>query len=469
MAVAPVQLELVRENPAVPQVPPSTVTVNGATYKFTIYKGHGENWENVTGDKDWTLLAEHVSELFSKTKPDGFTTAELVLKGEFPHIEFSSAKVTYKEGDEDKSLSFDENSFLPELLEKVKQVFAQLIAGSLPSASALKASPSARADIPKKTLTDDGRCLDLALAYQVRKKEGVLDPKNEDLQALAKEIRNKAATHIMDQKQDLEEEKSFFHHLRTSINEIPDPILRDLLSDTQFEAMENILKKEDYADVSHEEMQTMRNVYIGYILHEEELGKPNQYLGQAFLSVLGEQDINCAILQGSKIIGCFGKKAELNLKDWVFVIYDGVKHYDAVDMDNEEAKIEVQRLINEEKQEILKDFLTLVQSNALKPETIKNKLIDDVQRRFPLAYKAIAELIYDYDHKKLEENGKTTHESGKKLPDETDSEYKLVEYGHWKIEQGSTAEELKEILSTFTEEEIQAKIEKLMSKLVSKP
>lgn len=116
------------------------VRVNGQDYKFTVFKGHGNNWTDITDLKDWNLLAQHITEMFlENVGQPAFDSGEVILEGDFSHIDnpapaaqgqpavpitLVSAKVTL--GGKDKEIDGNLTGISQPVQQKIQQKLAQI-------------------------------------------------------------------------------------------------------------------------------------------------------------------------------------------------------------------------------------------------------------------------------------------------------------------------------------------------------
>lgn len=228
-----------------------------------------------------------------------------------------------------------------------------------------KAAAPARselAEIPVKTVDAAGRCLDMAIAYQIMKKRYPNLPSEQlmegthlnEMRGIAVDLRRQAALKINVPQKDNNE--AFFNSLKQAISEIPafkqgasqeeinkvKSLYAQNEKDVKFNEIAAALKK-DFSTMTADEKALLRNFYAQYI--QQQNGADNimdNYLDSPFLAVLQEincfrefpQGINCAVRFRTGGIQQYGPPKEFNTDNWVFVnfprIGDKQLHYDAI-------------------------------------------------------------------------------------------------------------------------------------------
>ena len=344
--------------------------------------------------------------------------------------------------------------------------------------------------VPIKSIDATGRCLDKSLAYQILKKQNSIEPMQIELTNLANELRTKAADKI-ENDNELDQDPVFLSSLRSSILNIPafsnesryatpdgqalkegskTIVTTHLLNNnpSEFDTIKTILSINDVRTYTPGQKRKLRKLYSDYITH----GSKDNYLDSAFLYVLPKiKDISsfpnglkCALFNGNNLHQ-YPEHIELTPGDWLYVVYNGVNHYDAVDM-SVEGRTVVSQIIAQEKKKLLDEFLEKLRRvrdsisghlDPTSPQTIKNELLTTIQHQYPKAFKAFAGLVYDYDHKAWEDNGRTGDEPGAKALQYNGVNYSQEKYGEWRIN-SCTPEDLKDTLATSTNEEINTKI-----------
>jgi hypothetical protein len=141
------------------------VRINGQDYRFTVEKRNGMGWTNVTGIRDWTELAQHVTELFTQFYPENIEEGQIVLNGDFSNVEssthqlqprqvtFESAEVSVKNQNGQKETKRVTQDDLPRLDQSVKQIVQQKIAQFRQDIAAARpiTNPTQQQPLPQQT------------------------------------------------------------------------------------------------------------------------------------------------------------------------------------------------------------------------------------------------------------------------------------------------------------------------------
>lgn len=501
----------------------TTVSVNGRQYKFTVFKGSGNNWTDITATRDWQQLAQHVADLFRDIRSTTlFEKAELTLNGDFADLDspdqqipqrnvtLESAKYSYKEGTNTREEAINGSSLatLPtETQTRITTGLQTLGQDFVAATRTVRSSPIDGVDrtsppvvspvqIPSIPVNGSGNCLvealNLGIVYQTWRSQHpteIIDPT--PLRQHAQQLLNTydlrtLATAIILTDIDLPDDPSFFYTLRASISHIPafstearylstdgqvikqaskEKILPTLLGDdeSKFNEINTIIGKTDISLVTPEEKRKLRELYAHYINQRPDYN----YLDSAFLYVLPKikeipgfpDGIKYAILQNGAVIQKNPGSAELKA-DWVFVIYNGVNHYEAVDMQTGAAVIN--NIISNEKDKILTEFLDLFrrQSEPTNPDLIKTELLTKIKFEYPKAYQALARLAYDYEHAEWELKQRNGVEPGTVETHHEGINYPSDRYGEWRLHSWTFAQ-FKTLSSRVTNEQIRAKIQSI--------
>jgi hypothetical protein len=328
-----------------------------------------------------------------------------------------------------------------------------------------KPKPSA---IPKITVDASGRCLDMSIAYQILFQiNPKLKPDDLSIEGLADYLRTEAAVQINDDNRDKDVE--FFNSLYSSIMEIPafstNPIysnkqkeaslksVKALLDDSKIAEIKQILEKKDYASLKSKEKKLLRTFYSQYITQKASDGKMNNYLDSAFLYVLPFINLQThnnalhgnyeyAVLQGDYLDAKYPQNTELQKQNTIFVLYNGVNHYDAVNMQT--ASLQIDILIKEKQRELLDNLID--RANTSSAEATKQYLLGTIQYQHPKAYDQLKGLMYHYDTTVWEMKGKIDDAPGTIEMHYDGKAYHKSDYGNYRLH-SIDPQELKELLS----------------------
>jgi hypothetical protein len=326
---------------------------------------------------------------------------------------------------------------------------------------------SSLSTIPKVNVDGTGRCLDKSLAYQILAKANPFLANNDSkIEEKADYLRTQAARII---KNDVIDTEEFFNSLHSSIMAIPTfsiasrkdlknqslasiQQLPSLLPDPNKRVIEiqRILAKKDYASTLPDERQTLRTFYSEYILQVDPItGKMNNYLDSAFLYVLpqipieGKTDYQYAVLMGNRLQARYPNDIEFKIDNSIFVLYNGLDHYDAVDMQN--GTTQVSEIIKRYHVALLEGLFTL--AKGTNPLETKKYLLETIQKQYPTFYGTLKGCIYQYDLKKWEVD-QSLDKPGTKDLRHNGTNYPLTEYGDFRLHQIEAAD-LQSLLNSW--------------------
>jgi hypothetical protein len=477
--------------------PEAIINVNGQTYRFTIQKGLGDQWTDVTDLRDWKQFTSQVTDLFlSQLNRNKIDFGELVLKGDFSDIEtaenlpekkvsFVTAKVR-ADGQEYaydarqiKNLQPQQKAAIKNRLNNIGREFANIRkissqpiippAGSAPLAAQHNPAPSSLRVIPASVRTVEidasGQCLDSSLAYQMLSKEnhGPFDLNGDRalLQQRADGLRTSVAQFMHDHPE-LDADSEFVGNLAASIQNIPllPPQIQAILRNRLHEA--TISSTEDMRRTAEQNRIHLREFYANYITARDTSGKMCNYLDSAFLDILSRiplsselqphyqphHQLRFAIVQGNSIKSKYPPSSELNENNCLFINYNGVDHYQAVDMSDRFSKDTISLMVKNHKVAVVNDFIELIsEASATDGEIIRQRLQHEVKIQYPQAYNAIAQLIYEYDLENWERGDKLFAKPG--TSEEIDWNTQIVypgdRYGDFRID-ATPPDELKVML-----------------------
>lgn len=292
-----------------------------------------------------------------------------------------------------------------------------------------------------ETINDSGRCLDMAIAYQLLPNEKRTKKQTE---MLADQLRSGVSDYLK-QHDALDDDEQLFTYLCSAIRYIPG----------FSEKIDSTLLTKDFSKTTPEERKALRLYYADYITQDNN----KTYLDLAFLYILpsvkikldpssaDEINVRCAVIQGNRIYVRFPHNTPFEFAETIFINYNGVNHFDAA-APSSTRKIE--QMIKLEQEGCLDHLYTLIASN---PEKAKEYLLSTVQFLYPAAYKALKGLIYVAHTEAWNEHMRIENMPDVQAPPGTVSmqlgteEIPAFEYGHWALHM-TPADQLAQLLSS---------------------
>ncbi len=238
----------------------------------------------------------------------------------------------------------------------------------------------------------DGLCFDKSIAYQLLKKQQPEQvPQQSAIDEAAQALRNQVATYIRDEAVRPDQPVRLYN----------DDTFADLLYESirgsNWDALtlrvKEIIHNEEHTSLDPQVKINARKELMQH--YASAITQPAQWIDSAFAYVIPKvfSDTQIVIVQGEQPSFIASEHTILDPEKAIFVNYDGVGHYKAIDMSNEENKEKIAKLI-------IVNYLNNIEmpehydSGAAKEALIKmkdNPLTKD-------AYNEAARLIYHYDH-----------------------------------------------------------------------
>lgn len=436
---------------------PNEIMVGGEKYRFNISQGG-----NTFQGQDWQGVATQVAEFFNAvTSKPTFEKAQIVLTGKLDNItvpdlqdtavKIEKAKVKYKENVSDTNLTTkkfnrknedfafkDLVSIAPEFSGKTAKSRANKLQNNGKRKKTQKGNRTQRIPAVKivgESIDDKkGRCLDMALAYQILRKRhpDITDPQEyqQEMTQIADALRESAAHQLEHNRSTFD--PHFYETLKQAIKSIPEyPYVFALNNASPNVQLNKNAKKRilslygEYNDrndpkracflvkqalhrekkLSETDKSALCDFYRRYITQKDRNGAMNSLDGPFFL-LLNQCEtipefrngINCFIRfeEDGTICSCSNSITELNTENWLFVNYKGKNgspkdHYEAiVDKDSRHA------IVEQMKHSRLVELYEKVPNTSISDEDVQNYLKNELYTTHPKGFFAIARLVYQY-------------------------------------------------------------------------